>query len=68
MTTPTAQTLGVQAESAQAERDRLAVAVPVDFRALFESLPVSDPDRHDLDPLDDAFAHLAPGYPQAEVA
>lgn len=40
---------------------------PVDFAALFASLPVDDPDRHDLDPLDDAFAHLAPGYP-TEVA
>jgi hypothetical protein len=41
-------------------------AQPVDFQALFASLPESDPDRHDLDPLDEPFAHLAPGYP-AEV-
>jgi len=28
------------------------------------SLPVDDPDRHTLDTLaDEAFAHLAPGYP-----
>ncbi|MFJ2630929.1 hypothetical protein ACIO6U_03055 [Streptomyces sp. NPDC087422] len=27
------------------------------------SLPLDDPDRHDLDPLDGLFAHLAPGYP-----
>lgn len=37
----------------------------VDFAALFASLPESDPDRHDFDPLDEPFAHLAPGYPDS---
>ena len=37
---------------------------PVEWSAaLFTSLPESDPDRHDVDPLDEPFAHLAPGYP-----
>jgi hypothetical protein len=36
---------------------------PVDFRAMSESLPFDDPDRHDIDPLDAEFARLAPGYP-----
>jgi hypothetical protein len=40
----------------------------VDFAALFASLPESDPDRHDFDPLDEPFAHLAPGYPVEAVA
>jgi hypothetical protein len=35
----------------------------VDFEALRAHLPVSDPDRHDLDTTDATFAHLAPGYP-----
>lgn len=35
-----------------------------DLEALRLSLPVGDPDRHDLDGVaDEAFAHLAPGYP-----
>lgn len=35
-----------------------------DFEALRTRLPVDDPDRHDLDAAaDEAFAHLAPGYP-----
>jgi hypothetical protein len=58
MTTPMAQTLGVLAESEQAERDRQAAC------ALAAGLVCQ---CHDLDPLDDAFAHLAPGYP-IEVA
>ncbi len=42
-----------------------APGVPVaDLEALREHLPVTDPDRHALDTVaDDAFAHLAPGYP-----
>lgn len=58
MTTPTAQLLGVQAESEQSERDRTAAA-SVERCLLCQ--------RHELDPLDAAFAHLAPGYP-TEVA
>lgn len=35
-----------------------------DFEALRTRLPLSDPDRHVLDvDADEAFAHLAPGYP-----
>jgi hypothetical protein len=35
-----------------------------DFEPLRLRLPVDDPDRHDLDAAaDEAFAHLAPGYP-----
>lgn len=35
-----------------------------DFEALRSHLPLDDPDRHALDgPADEAFAHLAPGYP-----
>lgn len=39
------------------------MSAPVDFAALFASLPADDPDRHDFDPLDEPFAHLAPVYP-----
>jgi hypothetical protein len=53
-----AQTLGVLAESEQAERDRQAAC---------ERAAGLVCQCHDLDPLDDAFAHLAPGYP-IEVA
>lgn len=35
-----------------------------DFESLRLRLPLDDPDRHDLDTVaDEAFAHLAPGYP-----
>jgi hypothetical protein len=34
-----------------------------DMEALRTALPLSDPDRHDLDTEDAVFAHLAPGYP-----
>jgi hypothetical protein len=35
-----------------------------DLEAMRLSLPVDDPDRHDLDTVaDERFAHLAPGYP-----
>lgn len=35
-----------------------------DFESLRLRLPLDDPDRHDLDAAaDEAFAHLAPGYP-----
>jgi hypothetical protein len=36
--------------------------------ALHDSLPLSDPDRHDLESpeLEAAFAHLAPGYPNID--
>jgi hypothetical protein len=35
-----------------------------DLEALRTRLPLSDPDRHDLDTVaDERFAHLAPGYP-----
>lgn len=35
-----------------------------DFEDLRQRLPLDDPDRHALDgPADEAFAHLAPGYP-----
>jgi hypothetical protein len=37
------------------------VVTPLEL--LRRTLPVVDPDRHDLDPLDAAFARLAPGYP-----
>lgn len=30
---------------------------------MFASLPDDDPDKHYFDPLDEPFAHLAPGYP-----
>jgi hypothetical protein len=45
------------------------VAAPVDaLEALRTSLPLSDPDRHALDTVADAaFAHLAPGCPDAAV-
>lgn len=43
----------------------LVAPAPVDFAALFASLPDSDSDKHDFDPLDEPFAHLAPGYPKA---
>jgi hypothetical protein len=54
MTTPTAQTLGTQAESPEAERDR---------KAACERAAALVCQCHDLDPLDEPFAHLAPGYP-----
>jgi len=35
-----------------------------DLEEIRLSLPVDDPDRHTLDTVaDEAFAHLAPGYP-----
>jgi hypothetical protein len=51
---PAAQSLGTLAESEQAERDRVAAC---------ERAAGLLCQCHDLDPLDDAFAHLAPGYP-----
>jgi hypothetical protein len=54
--------------SAPTEPLPTASTAPVDLGALFESLPLSDPDRHDLDPLDAAFARLAPGYPTEVTA
>lgn len=31
-------------------------------------LPLNNPDRHDLDPMDAAFAALAPGHPDLEAS
>jgi hypothetical protein len=46
--------------------EALDVSVEVLLERLRLSLPVDDPDRHALDTVaDDAFARLAPGYPEA---
>jgi hypothetical protein len=77
MTTPTAQSLGVQAESEQAEQDRRAVLQeaagrthsPSDQLAYrMDLLLIEHPEwcSTDADYPDWTPAHLAPGYPQAE--
>ena len=44
----------------------MTVAELAALRALHDRLPLSDPDRHDLDDpqLADAFAHLAMDHPE----
>jgi len=54
--------------SSTAALDSPVAEVTTLVERLRRGLPVLDPDRHDLDPLDDAFAHLAPGYPVETAA
>jgi hypothetical protein len=74
MTAPTPPTIAaldasadeVEAAAARVLGRRMAARKEQQMEALRLSLPVSDPDRHDLDVVaDDLFAHLAPGYPPA---
>lgn len=52
-------------EEMWAERDRRVAALrDTQLEEIRQRLPLSDPDRQDLDAdADEAFAHLAPGYP-----
>jgi hypothetical protein len=56
-------------ELTTARLDAPVSEVTTPLERLRRSLPLTDPDRHDLDFVaDDLFAHLAPGYPEAGVA
>lgn len=46
-----------------ARKAPLPVPPADEYAATFARLPVDDPYKHDFDPLDEPFAHLAPGYP-----
>jgi hypothetical protein len=66
MTAPTPPTIAALDVPLSVVEAQLAEIRERRLEALRLSLPVSDPDRHDLDVVaDDLFAHLAPGYPQA---
>jgi hypothetical protein len=49
-----------------APRPPLPLPAPSEYAALFASLPDSDADKHDFDPLDKDWAHVGLGYPQAK--
>lgn len=57
--------LEAHAEEVWAERERRVAALrDRQLEEIRQALPLSDPDRHDLDTVADAsFARLAPGYP-----